>query len=97
MNIEDKMKDDNRRYGWRAFLLALFLIVMTMGFVLGNVLFMFRPTESVLEKREGPFPFLAVLRDLFPRGSIQVQGAGAVPCDLGGFDRPQLGEILDIL
>ena len=52
MNIEDKMKDDNRRYGWRAFLLALFLIVMTMGFVLGCVLFMFRPTESVLEKRE---------------------------------------------
>ena len=52
MNIEDKMKDDNRRYGWRAFLLALFLIVMTMGFVLGCVLFMFRPTESVLEKRD---------------------------------------------
>ena len=52
MNLENKMKDDNRRYGWRAFLLALFLIVMTMGFVLGCVLFMFRPTESILEKRE---------------------------------------------
>lgn len=46
------MKDDNRRYGWRTVLLALFLIVMTMGFILGSVLFMFRPKESVLEKRD---------------------------------------------
>ena len=52
MKIEEKMKDDNRRYGWRAVLLALFLIVMAMGFILGCVLFMLRPTESVLEKRE---------------------------------------------
>ena len=52
MNIENKMKDDNRRYGWRAFLLALFLIVMAMGFIVGCVLFWLRPTESVLEKRK---------------------------------------------
>ncbi|MBQ6551456.1 MAG: hypothetical protein IJL78_08625 [Lachnospiraceae bacterium] len=52
MKIEEKMKDDNRRYGWRAVLLALFLIVMAMGFIMGCVLFMLRPTESVLEKRE---------------------------------------------
>lgn len=52
MNIEEKMKDQNRQNFWRGMSVILFVAVMAAGFVLGLICFPLRPTESELEKRK---------------------------------------------
>ena len=52
MNIEEKMREDNKSFTWRVVLLTGFIILMLAGFVLGCFLPALRPTVSDLEKRD---------------------------------------------
>ena len=52
MNIEQKMKNENKAFAWNTVGIVLFVLVLLSGFVIGVFLLKLRPKESVLEKRE---------------------------------------------